>query len=481
MNQTEYVFVIFMMLGITLGGCQTKTIGVFVQVYPDSVLSDISNHPVGINMDYFVDDDKYLKPERPTVEALKAMGVRYLRYPGGNKSDFYFFSKPPYEKSEPMLARTGKGAVGGRQKMLKNYSEFAVDVLDFDEFIKICKEVKAEPVICVAADEYLVDYPKGCTWATREELINHAVEWVRYANIKKGYGVKYWMIGNESWHEQNENSTAEIYARDIIDFSKAMKAVDSSIYIIPNGNDIDFSETVLRIARNYIDMLCISNYPIYEYKAGYNTYRDTLQDLISPATNALQAMKNAGSVEDMKIIVAEYGPFDWGRKWPMINDMGHALCNFQMTGDLLQIPQIEFVCFWNTRWIDNDLDKHSVYDALDKNGSFNAIGWGMMIWGNYLGKEMIKTTSTIHIRTFASLDRDNGVLYIYIINKKEEPEKINLDLNKLKVKSILEAHELVGQGPDDLHPVWQACSGFTDLLAFEVKGTSVTVIKYQLR
>jgi hypothetical protein len=100
---------------------------------------------------------------------------------GGNKSDFYYFSKPPYEKSEPTLARTGREAVGGRHKILKNYSEFAVDVLDFDEFIAMCREVNAEPVICVAADEYLVDYPKGSTWATREELINHAVEWVRYA------------------------------------------------------------------------------------------------------------------------------------------------------------------------------------------------------------------------------------------------------------------------------------------------------------
>jgi hypothetical protein len=156
---------------------------------------------------------------------------------------------------------------------------------------------------------------------------------------------------------------------------------------------VDFSETVLKIAGSYSDMICISNYPVYNYKAGYNTYRDTLQDLISTATNTLKAMKNAGSPESMKIIVAEYGPFDWGRKWPMINDMGHTICNFEMTGGLLQIPQIEFLCYWNTRWIDNDMDKHSIYDALDRHGNFNAVGWGMMIWGNYLGNEMIRTTS----------------------------------------------------------------------------------------
>jgi alpha-L-arabinofuranosidase len=475
------VFLILLFPVILVNGCKPKETGVLINVYPDSVLADVSHHPVGINLDYFMDDDKYLKPERSTANALKEMGVKYLRYPGGNKSDFYFFSKPPWEKSEPTLARTGKGAVGGRQKMLKNYSEFAVDVLDFDEFISLCREVDAEPVICVAADEYLVDYPKGCTWATRDELINHAVEWVRYANIKKGYGVKYWMIGNESWHEQNKNSTAEIYAQDVIDFSRAMKAVDASIFIIPNGNDVDFSETVLKMAGDYSDMLCISNYPIYNYRAGYATYRDTLQDLVSPATNAIIAMKNAGSPDGMKIIVAEYGPFDWGRKWPMINDMGHALCNFEMTGELLKIPEIEFSCFWNTRWIDNDLDQHSVYDALDKHGNFNANGYGMMIWGNFLGDKMISTTSTLHIRTFASLVPDEKLLYVYIINKSESTERINIDPGRYKVKSILAAHQLVGQGPDDLEPVWQEYSGMTDPLNFDVKGTSITVIKYLLK
>jgi alpha-N-arabinofuranosidase len=470
-----------LLAGILSGTCKPKQTGIIINVYPDSVLADVSHHPVGINVDYFMDDDKYLKPERSTADALKAMGVRYLRYPGGNKSDFYFFSKPPWEKSEPTLARTGRGAVGGRHKMLKNYSEFAVDVLDFDEFMEMCREVNAEPVICVAADEYLVDYPEGCTWATREELINHAVEWVRYANIKKEYGIKYWMIGNESWHEQNKNSSAEIYAHDVIDFSKAMKTVDPSIYIIPNGNDIDFSETVMKIAGNYSDMLCISNYPIYNYWAGYISYRDTLQDLIFPATNALTAMKNAGSPEGMKIIVAEYGPFDWGKKWPMINDMGHALCNFEMTGELLQIPEIEFLCFWNTRWIDNDLDKYSVFDALDRHGNFNANGYGMMIWGNYLGDKMIRTTSTLHIRTFASLVPEEKILYVYILNKMETPERIKLNLNKYKVKSVVQAYELAGKGPDDLEPVWREYSNVAAPLNFEVRGTSITVIKFQLK
>jgi len=461
--------------------CQEPGNGITIHVYPDSVLADVSHHPVGINVDYFMDDDNYLNPERRTADALKAMGVKYLRYPGGNKSDFYFFSKPPWEKSEPTLARTGREAVGGRHKMLKDYSEFAVDVLDFDEFIEMCREVDAEPVITVAADEYLVDYPEGCTWSTREELIEHAVEWVRYSNVKKGYDVKYWMIGNECWHKNNENSTAEIYARDVIDFSKAMKAVDSSIYIIPNGNDIEFSQTVLEIAGDYVDFLCISNYPIYEYQAGYGTYRDTLQKIIYPVHNALQAIDNADLTGKMKIIVAEYGPFDWGHMWPFLNDMGHALCNFEMTGLQLQVPENEFSLFWNTRWINNDQDPNSVFDALDKHGNFNPNGFTLMIWGNFLGDHMVKTTSTLHLRTFASFVPDEKRLYFYVMNMLEEPQAVSVKLNGMDIENIVQAWELFGENPDDVNPVWQECEEFADPLNFEVKGMSITVVEYRLQ
>ncbi|MFO7670474.1 MAG: hypothetical protein R6W31_12515 [Bacteroidales bacterium] len=453
---------------------------VVVQIFPDSVLSEVSHHPVGINLDYFTDDDNYLKPAIRTADALKSMGVKYLRYPGGNKSDFYFFSVAPYEESVPTLARTGRGAVGGRHKMLNDYSEFAVDVLDFDEFMAICREVGAEPVICVAADEYLVDYPQGCTWSTRDELLAHAVEWVRYANIKKGYGIKYWMIGNESWHEQNENSTAGIYARDVIEFSKAMKEVDPSILIIPNGNDVAFSQTVLEIAGNHSDMLCVSNYPVYRYHAGYVTYRDTLQDLTFPVKNALKAMENAGMKGKLKIIVAEYGPFDWGDKWPMINDMGHNLCNFEMTGELLLIPEVEFLAFWNTRWIDNDLEGHSVFDALDRNGNLNANGMGLRIWGNYLGDLMVRTTSTVHLRSFASYTPGSQQLFVYLLNMVNEPQEVELLIGYPETPEVVFAGELSGDGPDDVDPIWREINLPKNSTRIRLNGTSITVLEYRL-
>jgi hypothetical protein len=414
------------------------------------------------------------------------MGVKYLRYPGGDKSDSYLFSTPPYEKSDPTITRKGKGCIGGRDFVLNDdYATFNRDVLDFDEFISMCRVIGAEPVVVVAADAYLADYPEHCQLTTRDQLLEHAAAWVRYANVINEYQVKYWMIGNECWHERsNPNSTADIYAQDIIDFSKVMKEVDPSIYIIPNGNSVDFFEKIITIAGEHIDHLCLSNYPVFDYKAGYATYRDTLQDLMHPVKRALTAIENVATTEQKekwKLIIVEYGPFDWGDYWPKINNMGMNLANFEMTGEQLLIPSIDFSCFWNTRWIHNDSIDYSAFDALDKNGNFNANGMGLMIWGNYLGDKMVKTTATTHIRSFASLDPETSRLFVYLINKSEEKKTVQLKIDKKKVDDILLAKELVGDGPEDVNPVWQDATGFTGLDEIEIKGTTIMLLEYQLK
>ena len=430
-----------------------------------------------------MDGGRYEHPSRSLSDALKAMGVKYLRYPGGDKSDLNLFSIPPYDSAKPTLARTGKGAVDDYVGILKDYREFKFDVLDFDEFIALCREVNAEPVVVVPADSYLKHYPPECTFTGREALLNHAVEWVKYSNIKKKYDVKYWMIGNECWHNNNENSSTEIYAHDVLDFAKAMKAVDQSISIIPNGNSVEDFRILIRTAGDYIDYLCLSNYPVYKYRAGYLTYRDTLQDLTGPVDRALKAieLENTGNrIQRLKLIISEYGPFDWANNWPHINDMGHNLANFEMTGEQLNRTEIEFSCFWNTRWIDNDTLENSVFDALDKDNRFNANGYGLSIWGNYLAKEMILTTSSRHVRSFASYSPEKGQLFVYLINKGDSSKMIRLYIKNHKIISMVQAWQLYAANPDDCDPVWKNIPAQDPGKDLRIRSTSITVIEYKI-
>jgi len=487
----QFVIVFALLLAVITGcsilqesaKCDTTT-NILIDL--DTVLTNVSHHPIGINVNFFMDSD-YFGPKRSTVDALKAMGVKYLRYPGGEKSDMYLWSVPPYDKPQPTMARTGKGAVRGREPMLENYATFKYDVLDFDEFMQMCREVGAEPVIVVAADEYLNDYPEGCTITEIDKLIEAATEWVRYANIKKKYNVKYWMIGNETWHPANSKETPEIYVKDLIAFSKAMKAVDPTIKIIPNGKGLQWWKKILPAVSDHIDGLCVSNYAVASYDISYEIYRDSLVDLmieVNAAAEAIGKFVPDPRKEEFKIIVAEYGPFDWKGKWPHINDMGHALASFEMTGEQLKHPKVEFSLFWNTRWIKKLKQQDQTWDTLDKNGNFNATGYALALWGNFLSSKMVYTSATVRIRTFASYDAEKKQLYVYAINKSDNEEKINLNVKGGSVDSIVQRWELAGKDPKDTDPVFrkiESASLSADPLILVVPGVSISVIEYKLK
>jgi hypothetical protein len=63
---------------------------------------------------------------------------------------------------------------------------------------------------------------------------SEAASWVYYANVTKGYGIKYWEIGNEmggNW-EVGGPLSAQDYAYRFTEYYNAMKTVDSSITIV---------------------------------------------------------------------------------------------------------------------------------------------------------------------------------------------------------------------------------------------------------
>lgn len=62
-----------------------------ITVYTDSIVSDISNHPVGINLNFIMDGGRFPKAKKNVTEAVKELGTKYLRYPGG-RSRIYIFS-----------------------------------------------------------------------------------------------------------------------------------------------------------------------------------------------------------------------------------------------------------------------------------------------------------------------------------------------------------------------------------------------------
>jgi hypothetical protein len=451
-----------------------------ITVFPDHVLNDLSNKPLGVNLDFFMDGGRYPNAEQTVEQAMKKMGMKFLRYPGGEKSDLYLFSLPPYTKSSPKPARNA--GLNDYPGMFTDDNDFVYDPLDFDEYIAICREAGAEPVVVVAADYYLIDVKDGETVTPREKLIEHAAAWVRYANLQKGYGVKYWMVGNESWNNNNKNSTVEIYARDVVDFAKAMKAVDSSILVIANGDSDEFFKTLIETSGDYIDRLCVSNYGVWYFPRGYASYRDTMQCLINPSLIALDAMNKYATPEQLKkwkLIVAEYGTIDWAGNWTGENDMGHAIVSFDMTGQLLQQPQIEFSCYWNTRWIENET-KAPDHDVLDKNGNILPTGHALSIWTNCMGEKIVKTQSKHPLVSYATVTPKTAQLYVYIINKTSEAQAARIETNGYAIGKMKHAWEYYGQSPEDKSPVWEELANLPNDDKIQLKGNSISIYEFEI-
>src|SRR5688572_26790701 len=113
---------------------------------------------LGINTDYWWDDlANRTAGARTLSAALADMGVKYWRYPGGEKADGYLWSTPPFTAPTPQLARVSAEDWPANDPLYLNPpgvpgAAWAHPIYDFDEFMADCNAANCEPVIVVAYD-----------------------------------------------------------------------------------------------------------------------------------------------------------------------------------------------------------------------------------------------------------------------------------------------------------------------------------------
>lgn len=181
-----------------------------------------------------------------TQQLLQQAGVDMLRYPGGSYGDAYDWQNNTVQ--------------GG----------YVAPGTDFDQFMGTVKAIGAQPIL-------IANYGTG----TPQE----AAAWVQYANVTKGYGVRYWEIGNEQygdgfygddWEANNYSDKSPVgYANELLQYASAMKAVDPSIKIgavltlpgnwpdsvVAGGESGDWNQEVLSTAGSAIDFVIVHYYP----------------------------------------------------------------------------------------------------------------------------------------------------------------------------------------------------------------------------
>ena len=454
-----------------------------ILIDPDNRKADLASRRLGINLNFLLDDDKARAPKKSLQSALREIRVQSLRFPGGEDSDGYLWSVPPFSKSIPTLARTGPAEWPANDSRFTFPDKKTLkDTLDFDEFMIIAKELGAEPVLVICYDSMYKPANDGGTAPNRTQLLETAAQWVRYANIVKGYGVKYWEIGNESYMDSNNGGiTAAQYASDLREFSDAMKSVDPTIKIGANGLNMDWWSTVLPSAAASIDFLSVHVYPVWAWDS-YDYYRQTALDLINPIAVAIEAINTYAPVHKrnrLRIAVTETNVGDWSPifTWANDNDLGHALVAFDLFGQLLSVPDIDFVHFWTTRWSERRFPP-DVYDALSPENDLHPVGRAIAIWGQYSGGTLVATASNEPLRAYASYIPEGDSLTIFVLNKETTVQAASISTTRPVSSKPLERWMFKGTGPTDTNPIWERLSDieFSNPLPISLAPLSITVL-----
>ncbi|MFA6103394.1 MAG: hypothetical protein WCV67_08750 [Victivallaceae bacterium] len=166
----------------------------------------------GGNLEFFAPPIRQKMKDPDLLSSWQKIPFRMLRFPGGTVCDHYIWNDPS----------AGYFIVGN-----------ASTVITPAQFITMCRTIGAEPIFQV--NTMSVDRMANRINPNNIEMIRkgaqRAAEWVRDANIKNQWNVKYWEIGNEVWIWL----FPEEYAKYVVEYSKAMKTVDPTIKIIACG------------------------------------------------------------------------------------------------------------------------------------------------------------------------------------------------------------------------------------------------------
>lgn len=172
---------------------------------------------LGVNILFHIDDDKAWNEGLPAK--LRQLGLSSLRFPGGEVADRYDWE------------------TGGRDNARVTDKESPAEAAGYTDYLEFLERAKAAGI----ADIYFVVNLESAFLAPgdRDENVRRyagkAARWVAEVR-RRGYRVKYWEIGNESYLDGTTFPlTAAEYADALSVFSGVMKQADPSIVIAANG------------------------------------------------------------------------------------------------------------------------------------------------------------------------------------------------------------------------------------------------------
>ena len=185
---------------------------------------------------------------------------------------------------------------------------FPFDEAQIDAFVAYCRRVGAEPILQVPLLKNATGSP-----ATAAD----AAEMVRYCNRTRGYGLRYWEIGNEPdlYSDQGDRPGYDTsqFCADFNAWSAAMKRADASIVVLgpelswkyyPQSGANDWLTPFLSACRGHYDVVAIHRYP---FAAGDSTVANAMGDVahFEQVVQGVRTQMAAAGVGELPLAITE--------------------------------------------------------------------------------------------------------------------------------------------------------------------------------
>ncbi|KYG66447.1 hypothetical protein AZI86_05215 [Bdellovibrio bacteriovorus] len=455
-----------------------------VSVNSNTTITEINANPVGMVLNQM--NDGTLSQSSLTT-AVQSTGSKRLRFPEGETADNYYFTDPAYISApRPSTHRVANTSWYPANSSLANSAGVYSKGLNFDQFMAVANAAKAIPNVVLC-------YP--CT--DKAKALEMAKAWVKYAK-DKGYKVGQWEIGNETYifnsnyTDVYQMSVSE-YAKDVIEWSQALKAIDPSIKLGANGETTEWFYSLLTYkhptlniyAAQALDFLVVHSYQQYgsnfaNYQANKNSW-GTLDygASIKSVENALSRAQSVVNTSHLRLSMTETSSMNFSSNDP--NNLGSALMTVEILLEALKYSRLDYVELWASRWINNFSAKTpQASDTFSSTNKLNASGTALALVSKFVGNRAVYNSgSTTTLRVFSQLDSATNMVNVILVNRASSAQTVALNIQGKTSAFSGTLYKLTGKSTDTA-PALSSSSNVSSssaTLSISVPATSVYVIQ----
>lgn len=323
------------------------------------------------------------------------------------------------------------------------------------EFIDFCRQVNADPLICVNFESDGRPHFYEAKGSSRIGDAGEAAAWVEYCNrgdgrerrthgFEKPFNVKYWQIGNETSYDKR-GFDIDTAARKTVEFARAMKGADESIKLIGWG-DSGWAPRMAEVAGEHLDYLAFHqmfdpddrDHPVLRgerYRQDPAATWEILMDAWKHNDRKIREVRDTNrhglplAMTECHFAIPGNNRCDVMRTWATGVSYARILNNHQRHGDVLKIATA--ADFAGTRWNVNAI----IMGTHPERTFLMPVALIMRQYRQFLGEKavsVVKVPNTID----SVASRTGNTIFLNLVNtERNQPISVNITIQGMKIAS----------------------------------------------